>query len=138
MSARRAAPANATTSGSVAVDAWMDAHPDWRGALLREIRALIRAAAPAIEEDVKWRKPSNPHGVPVWSQDGLVCTGEVYKDKVKVTFAYGAALPDPKRLFNASLDAGTRRAIDLRSGESFNAKAFSALVKAAVARNASA
>ena len=82
----------------------------WRGEMLATVRRLIWDAAPDVTEDVKWRKPTNPGGVPVWEQNGLICTGEVYKDKVKITFAHGAALPDPKDLFNASLGGGTRRA----------------------------
>ena len=108
---------------------------DWRAATLDRIRALIRAADPAIEETVKWRKASNPDGVPVWERGGIVCTGETYKDKVKLTFAKGAALADPNGLFNASLDAGTRRAIDLREGDAVDEAAFTALVRAAVAAN---
>jgi len=86
-------------------------------------------------EEVKWKKPTNPAGVPAWSRDGLLCTGERYKDKVKLTFAHGAALPNPAGLFNASLDAGTRRAIDLREGETLDEEAFTALVRAAAAFN---
>lgn len=97
--------------------------------------ALIREAAPQASEERKWKKPTTPAGVPLWSLNGMICTGEVYKDKVKFTFAYGAALPDPKRLFNSSLDAGTRRAIDVKEGDRVDAAAFKALVKAAVALN---
>ena len=100
------------------------------------MRALIRAADADVVEDVKWRKPTNPSGVPTWSHAGLLCTGETYMDKVKLTFAHGAALPDPAGLFNASLDGGVRRAIDLREGEEVDAAAFIALVRAAVALNA--
>jgi len=109
---------------------------DWRAELLAQIRQLIRQAAPEAVEEVKWRKPSNPAGVPTWSHDGLICTGETYKDKVKLTFARGAALPDPAGLFNASLDAGTRRAIDLREDDRLDPAAFKALIRAAVAANA--
>ncbi len=108
---------------------------DWRGAVLARMRALIREADPQMVEAVKWRKPSNPAGVPVWEHGGIVCTGETYKDKVKLTFTRGAALPDPAGLFNASLDAGTRRAIDIRQGEAIDAEAFRALIRAAVALN---
>lgn len=90
---------------------------DWRGAMLASIRRLVRQADPMIVEEVKWRKPSNPSGVPVWSHGGILCTGETYKDKVKLTFAQGGSLPDPSGLFNAGLDGGTRRAIDLRDGD---------------------
>ena len=105
---------------------------DWRAETLARVRKWIAEAAPEAVEEVKWRKPSNPAGVPAWSQGGLICTGETYKDKVKLTFAKGASLPDPHKLFNASLDAGTRRAIDLREGETLDAAAFKALVQAAV------
>ena len=108
---------------------------DWRGATLGKLRALIRAADPGVEEQVKWRKPSNPLGVPVWEHAGIVCTGETYKDKVKLTFAYGASLDDPKGLFNASLDGGTRRAIDFFEGDQVDEAAFKALVREAVAFN---
>lgn len=99
------------------------------------VRRLIHEADSAITEEVKWVKPSNPLGVAVWSHDGLVCTGEVYKDKIKLTFAHGAALADPHGLFNSSLGGGTRRAIDIRRGDELNAEAFKALVGAAVAYN---
>ena len=108
---------------------------DWRDDAMTRMRMLIREADPKITEEQKWKKPSNPAGVPLWSHNGMICTGEVYKDKVKFTFAYGAALPDPKRLFNASLDTGTRRAIDIKEGEQIDPGAFKALVKAAVALN---
>lgn len=108
---------------------------DWRGPALAQLRQWIRAADPAIVEEVKWVKPSNPAGVPVWSCGGILCTGEVYKDKLKLTFAEGAALPDPAGLFNASLDGNQRRAIDVREGAALDAGAFQALVRAAVAHN---
>ncbi len=104
---------------------------DWRGETLARIRALIKEALPAVTEEWKWR------GVPVWSKDGILCTGESYKAVVKLTFARGAALPDPKGLFNASLEGSTRRAIDIREGETLNAAAFKALVRAAAALNGS-
>lgn len=111
---------------------------DWRSAALGRMRGLIGEADPEIVEEVKWRKPSNAmRGVPVWERHGLICTGETYRDKVKLTFARGAALPDPAGLFNASLDGGTRRAIDIREGEAIDEAAFRALVRAAVALNAS-
>ncbi|MFM9846368.1 MAG: DUF1801 domain-containing protein [Hyphomicrobiaceae bacterium] len=110
---------------------------DWRGAALARIRALIREADPDIIEDVKWRKPSNPAGVPVWEHDGLICTGETYKDKVKLTFANGAALADPSGLFNSSLDGNVRRAIDIREGDRIDEMALKALVRDAVALNTS-
>ena len=122
-------------SPSTLIDARIAALGDWRGEALARIRALIKEADPDIVEMVKWMKPSNPMGVPVWEHDGIVCTGETYKDKVKLTFARGAALKDPARLFNASLDAGTRRAIDLRDGDDIDEEAFKALIRAAVALN---
>jgi hypothetical protein len=108
---------------------------DWRAETLAEVRRLVHEADPEIVEQCKWVKPSNPLGVPVWSHAGIVCTGEAYKQVVKLTFARGAALADPRGLFNASLEGNTRRAIDLREGEELDAKAFKALVKAAVAEN---
>ena len=97
------------------IDAKIAGLGDWRGDMLARLRALIHAADPDVEETVKWQKPSNPAGVPVWDHAGILCTGETYKDKVKLTFAKGAALADPKALFNSSLDGNTRRAIE-RSG----------------------
>ena len=109
---------------------------DWREETLARMRTLILQADPGMIEERKWRKPSNAmEGIPVWSHGGLVCTGETYKKVVKLTFARGASLPDPSRLFNASLEGGTRRAIDIHEGETVDARAFKALVKAAVARN---
>ena len=127
---------DAEGSPSELIDARIAALDDWRGEALARVRALIRAADSGITEAVKWRKPSNPAGVPVWDHGGMICTGEVYKDKVKLTFAHGAALDDPAGLFNASLDGGTRRAIDIREGDSPDADAMTALVRAAVALNA--
>ena len=110
---------------------------DWREQTLDRMRALILEADPEMVEERKWRKPSNGMtGVPVWSHHGIVCTGETYKQVVKLTFARGASLSDPSRLFNSSLDGNTRRAIDIHEGEQVNARAFKALVKAAVAQNA--
>jgi hypothetical protein len=111
---------------------------DWRDATLDRIRALILAADPAMTEERKWKKATNPAGVPVFSHDGIVCTGERYKSAVKLTFMHGASLPDPKGLFNAGLDGGTRRAIDIPEGGKIDAVAFKALIKAAVARNVKA
>ena len=108
---------------------------DWRHDTMNRIRELIEAADPDVSEEAKWAKASNPAGVPTWSHDGIICTGETYKDKIKLTFMSGASLEDPDRLFNASLDAGTRRAIDLREGDALDDDAFVALVRAAVARN---
>jgi hypothetical protein len=112
---------------------------DWRKETLDRMRALILKADPDMIEERKWRKPSNAMaGVPVWSHDGIVCTGETYKKAVKLTFAQGASLPDPSRLFNSSMEGGTRRAIDIHEGETIDARAFKALVKAAVAQNLAA
>ena len=108
---------------------------DWRTKTLAEVRRLIHEADPEIVEENKWVKPSNPAGVPVWSHAGIVCTGETYKEVVKLTFARGASLEDPRKLFNASLEGGTRRAIDIREGEAVNPSAFKALIKAAVLEN---
>ena len=108
----------------------------WRGETLARMRALILEADPGMIEERKWRKPSNAMaGVPVWSHNGIVCTGETYKNVVKLTFAQGAKIPDPSRLFNSSLEGNTRRAIDIHEGEKVDARAFKALVKAAVAQN---
>ncbi len=111
--------------------------PDWRSELLACIRALIQQADPEVVEEIKWRKPSNPAGVPVWSHGGILCTGETYKSTVKLTFAQGASLPDPSGLFNASLEGNTRRAIDLREGDTLDETAFAELIRAAVAWNLS-
>ena len=108
---------------------------DWREEKLERVRGLIKQAAPEAVEERKWKKPSNPDGVPTWSQGGIICTGETYRDKVKLTFAGGASLADPSGLFNASLDAGTRRAIDIHEGDSIDEEAFKALVNEAVAVN---
>jgi hypothetical protein len=111
---------------------------DWRGEALSKVRSLIEQADPDVVEEVKWRKPSSPDGVPVWSHDGIICTGETYKSRVKLTFAKGAQLDDPKGLFNASLDGKSRRAIDLQEGDEIDEAAFVDLIRAAVALNASA
>jgi hypothetical protein len=124
-----------TDSPSRLIDQRIAALSDWRGEMLARLRALIREADPEVVETVKWRKPTNPMGVPVWEHAGILCTGETYKDKVKLTFARGASLPDPKRLFNASLDAGTRRAIDVREDDAVDGEALKALIRAAVAEN---
>ncbi len=109
---------------------------DWRAETLERMRGLIMEAEPAIIEERKWKKPSNGMtGVPVWSHNGIVCTGETYKTAVKLTFAQGASVPDPSRLFNSSLEGNMRRAIDIREGEKLDARAFKALIKAAVANN---
>ena len=110
---------------------------DWRGKTLSRMRTLIKAADPDVVEEWKWVKPTNP-GTPVWSHDGIICTGESYKNVVKLTFAKGASLKDPARLFNSSLDGNVRRAIDIHEGETVEESAFTALVREAVALNRSA
>jgi hypothetical protein len=111
---------------------------DWRSETLARIRALIQQADPEVVEEAKWRKPSNSmRGVPVWSHAGIICTGETYKNAVKMTFAKGASLPDPSRLFNSSLEGNTRRAIDFHEGDKIDEKALQALIRAAVALNTS-
>ena len=108
---------------------------DWRRETLARVRTLIEEAAPGASEEAKWKKAANPAGVPTWSQDGIICTGETYKDKVKLTFARGASLKDPAKLFNAADTGATRRAIDIREGDKLNEKAFKALIKEGVALN---
>jgi hypothetical protein len=110
---------------------------DWREETLDRMRALILEADPAMVEERKWKKPSNMSGVPVWSHNGIVCTGETYKTYVKLSFMHGARLPDPSRLFNAGLAGGMRRAIDIHEDSKVDARAFKALVKAAVKHNES-
>jgi hypothetical protein len=127
----------ADAAGSDEVGALLAQVGDWRGPALSRFRSLIRQACPEVVEELKWRKPSNPSGVPVWSLDGMICTGEVDKDHVKLTFAHGAALEDPSGLFNASLDGHVRRAIDVAEDAEVDEAAFVALVRAAAARNAS-
>jgi hypothetical protein len=107
---------------------------DWRGETLNRMRKLIKEADPDVVEEWKWVKPTNP-GTPVWSHDGIICTGESYKNAVKLTFAKGAALKDPARLFNSSLDGNVRRAIDIHEGEKVDASAFKALVRQAMTLN---
>ena len=117
------------------IDAKIAALGGWRGEMLAKLRKLIREADPEVVETVKWRKPSNPSGVPVWEHDGIICTGETYKDKVKLTFDKGAALEDSSGLFNSSLEGKQRRAIDFFEGDEIDGEALKALVKAAVAVN---
>lgn len=118
------------------IDATIADLGDWRGERLAQLRTLILAADPAMVEQVKWRKPSNSmRGVPVWAAAGIVCTGETYRDKVKLTFARGASLPDPSGLFNSSLGGNTRRAVDVFEGDVVDEAALTALVRAAVALN---
>ena len=122
-------------TGSQEVDAKIASLGDWRGAAMARIRRLIKEADPDVEEGVKWRKPSNPLGVPTWEHAGIICTGESYKDKIKLTFARGAALEDPSGLFNSSLGGGTRRAIDIPEGAKLDESAFKALIREAIAAN---
>jgi len=130
-----AAKRGADDTGSRLIDEKIRSLGDWRGEVLAEVRRLIHDADPDILEEIKWVKPTNPSGVPVWSHAGIVCTGETYKQVVKLTFAKGASLSDPRGLFNSSLEGNTRRAIDLREGETLDATAFKALIRAAVAEN---
>jgi hypothetical protein len=125
----------ASPSASQRIDERIREIGGWRGKTLARMRALIHEAEPEIVEECKWIKSTNPSGVPVWSHEGMVCTGEVYTNVVKLTFARGASVPDPSRLFNASLEGGTRRAIDIGEGETVDARAFKALVKSAIALN---
>lgn len=128
-------PSDGQESPSAQIDSKIEGLGGWRGAALGRMRALIRAADPQVVETVKWRKPSNPTGVPVWEHDGIVCTGETYKDKVKLTFAQGAALADPAGIFNGKDTGATRRSIDIFEGTTIDEDAFKALVRAAVALN---
>lgn len=124
-------------SPSQLIDARIKELSDWRGETLARVRSLIKQADPEVVEEVKWRKPSNMLGVPVWEHDGIICTGETYKDKVKLTFAQGASLEDPSGLFNSSLEGNTRRAIDFHEGDKIDEEALKALIRAAVALNTS-
>ena len=121
--------AKSALSASKEIDARIAASEDWRGKTFARVRALIKQADPDVVETLKWR------GVPVWEHDGILCTGETYKDKIKLTFAKGASLADPSRLFNSSLDGGTRRAIDIHENDKINDKALKALIRAAVTLN---
>jgi len=125
-------------SASAILDEKISSLNDWRGKTLAHLRQLIHEADPTIQEECKWVKPSNPGGVPIWSHDGIVCTGETYKQAVKLTFARGASLDDPKQLFNSSLEGNTRRAIDFHEGGKINETAFKQLIRAAVAANSAA
>jgi hypothetical protein len=126
-----------TKTPSQLIDAKIEELNDWRGETLAQIRSLIKQADPDVVEEVKWAKPSTPSGVPVWSHAGIICTGEIYKNAVKTTFAKGASLDDPARLFNSSLEGNTRRAIDFLEGGKIDETAFKALIQAAVAHNES-
>jgi hypothetical protein len=122
-------------SASKTIEAMFADLGDWRGRVLSRLRRLIKQADPDVVEELKWKKPMNPTGVPVWSDDGMICTGEIYKSHVKLTFAKGAAVDDPHHLFNASLDGNVRRAIDVNEGDTIDDDAFKALVRCAVALN---
>ena len=122
-------------SDSELIDQKIQGLGDWRSETLSRVRALIKEADPDVVEEVKWRKPSNPLGVPTWSHEGIICTGETYRDKVKLTFARGASLEDPSRLFNSSLDGNTRRAIDFYEGDPIDEEALQALIREGMALN---
>ncbi len=124
-------------SSSGEVDVRIEVLGDWRGEMLARLRAVIKQADPDVVEERKWKKPSNPWGVPVWSHDGMICTGETHKSVVKMTFAKGAFLDDPAGLFNSSLEGNLRRAIDFHEGDKVNEKALKALIRAAVTLNKS-
>lgn len=124
-------------SASRLIDARIQELGDWRGEMLSRLRALIKQADPNVVEELKWRKPSNPAGVPVWYHDGIICTGETYKNHVRLTFAKGASLKDPKGLFNASLESNALRAIVIHAGDEIDEKAFKTLVRAAISLNTS-
>lgn len=134
MAAQRAAT---TSPASEKITRRIEDLGGWKGETLAAVRQLIHDADPDIEEEWKWEKPTSG-GVPIWSHDGIICTGEAYKQVVKLTFAKGASVPDPKKLFNSSLEGSTRRAIDIREGEKLNALAFKALIRAAAAVNSAA
>jgi hypothetical protein len=124
-------------SPSQLIDARIKELGDWRGKTLSQLRNLIKQADPAVVEEVKWKRPTNPGGVPVWSHDGIICTGETYKNVVKLTFAKGAQLKDPKKLFNASLEGNALRAIDFHEDDTVDEAAFKALIREAVELNTS-
>ncbi|HYD16119.1 MAG TPA: DUF1801 domain-containing protein [Hyphomicrobium sp.] len=132
---KKATVSTSDASPSQLIDAKIKELSDWRGEMLARVRGIIKRADPDVVEEVKWRKPSNPRGVPVWERDGIICTGETYKAVVKLTFAKGASLKDPSGLFNSSLEGSTRRAIDIREGDKIDEKALVALIRAAVALN---
>ncbi len=132
---KKSTPANTpSSSASASIDKRIKDLGDWRGETLAHLRKLIHDAEPGVEEEWKWQKATNP-GVPVWSRDGIICTGESYKQVVKLTFARGASIKDPKKLFNSSLDGNVRRAIDFREGEKINEAAFKQLIRDAVTEN---
>ena len=125
----------AVESPSRLIDARIGELGDWRGEMLSQLRTLIKQADPEVVEEVKWRKPSNPAGIPVWYHEGIICTGETYKNHLRLTFAEGASLEDPKGLFNANLESNTTRALVINEGEKIDGKAFKAIVRAAVSLN---
>jgi len=125
----------AVESASALIDEKIKELGDWRGKTLSQIRALIKQADPEVVEELKWRKPSNPAGVPVWYHDGIICTGETYVNHVRLTFAKGASLKDPSGLFNSSLEGNVRRAIDIHQGDKVDEAALKDLIRAAVALN---
>ena len=126
------------TSDCQLIDAKIASLGDWRGELLGRIREIVKKADPDVKETVKWRKASNPNGVPVWEHCGILCTGETYHDKLKLTFARGASLADPQKIFNSALEGGTRRALDLRQGDKLDERALEALIGQAVKANLAA
>jgi hypothetical protein len=128
-------PDSQSENPSEVIDAKIAELGDWRGELLARIRGLVKEAVPDVVEEIKWRKASNPLGVPVWSHDGIILTGETYRDKVKLTFAKGASVEDPAGLFNSSLEGNTRRAIDFHEGGEVDEDALKALVAAAAELN---
>jgi hypothetical protein len=132
--AKKSAPQ--ADSASEQIDARIRELDDWRGEMLSRLRALVKQADPEVVEEWKWQKPSHP-GTPVWSHDGIICTGETYKSVVKMTFAKGASLEDPSGLFNSSLEGNVRRAIDFNEGDKIDEKALKALIRSAVALNTS-
>ena len=125
------------SNASQEIDSIIKELRDWRGETLARLRASIKRASPSVVEDVKWKKPSNPAGVPVWSQEGIVCIGDALKNSVRLTFPKGALIADPKKLFNARLDSKTNRAIDVREDEAVDDAAFAALIRDAVSLNVS-
>jgi hypothetical protein len=131
----RTSPAPEGRSPSDQIDAIVEGLSDWRGKTLSQLRALIKKADPALVEEVKWKKPSNPKGVPVWSHDGIVCIGEALKNAVRLTFPKGAQIKDPKKLFNTRLESNTVRAVDIHENDSINEAALKNLIQAAVSLN---
>jgi hypothetical protein len=139
MQARATTVATTSTANdddSREIDEMLQELGDWRGPKLSQLRSVIKQAVPGVEEELKWRKPSNPHGVPTWSYKGPICTGETYRKVVKLTFFKGASLEDPKRLFNSSLEGNTRRAIDFGEADEIDESALEALLRAAIVLNA--